>query len=301
MVYVGHFAAAVAACYVTAQVLLRSRWTWHLPRAALVCWQAIGLAFGLSAIGLALSAGLSPYAQGTGTALRRFTGDLVGGQLPADLRLHHLALVAIGLGVAAVLLGSTAHSLLTALRSQRRHRDLLDLVARDDPAAPGALVLDHPTAAAYCLPGMRPRVVVSAGTLNLLGRAELAAVLSHERAHAEERHDLVLLPFTALRRALPWLAWVRAAQDAVALLIEMRADDAARQLHDDAPLAAALRRFADAPPRVAPVGALGLADRHLDARLQRLNDAARPPRLRGATTLGVAGLLLALPICLFLS
>lgn len=36
-------------------------------------------------------------------------------------------------------------------------RDLLTLVARDDPAAPDALVLGHPCAAAYCLPGVRRR------------------------------------------------------------------------------------------------------------------------------------------------
>lgn len=301
MVYATHFAAAMAAGYLTAQVLLRSRWTWRLPRVAIVCWQAIGLAFGLSAIGLLLSAGLAPYGASTGTALRRFARDLVGGQLPTTVDVPHLALVGLGLGVGAVLIGTTAQSLVSTLRAQRRHRDLLTLVARDDPAAPGALVLDHPSAAAYCLPGARPRVVVSAGTLNLLDRAQLAAVLTHERAHAEERHDLVLLPFTALRRTLPWAGWVRAAHDEVALLVEMRADDKARRLHEDGPLAAALLRFADAPARVAPAGALGAAGGDVDARVRRLLDGGRPPRLRGAIALGVAAALLYVPISLYLS
>jgi Zn-dependent protease with chaperone function len=301
MVYAAYFAGAAVSCYLVAQVLSRSRWTWRSPRVAIVCWQAVGLALGLSAIGLPISVGLAPYDESTGRALRRLGTDLAYGSLPPDLGMMQLGLVGVGFGVAAVLLGSTVRSLLRALRAQRRHRDLLSLVARDDPAAPGALVLDHPSAAAYCLPGVRPQVVVSAGTLSLLDQAQLAAVLTHERAHADERHDLVLLPFTALCRALPWVGWVHAAHDRVALLVEMRADDKARRLHADGPLAAALLRFAGAGSRVAPAGTLGVADRDLDARVHRLLVAGRPPRLRGAAALIVAAVLVALPVALFVS
>ncbi|MGI5214294.1 M56 family metallopeptidase [Plantactinospora sp. CA-290183] len=307
MVYAAHFTVTALACYLTARLLLGAArhgatWTWHSPRVAIVCWQALGLAFGLSAIGVPISVGLAPYGQSTGSALRSLAGDLLGGgDLPPGLGVTHLGLVGVGFGVATVLLGSTVRSLLGALRAQRRHRDLLTLVARDDPAAPGALVLDHPSAAAYCLPGVRPQVVVSAGTLSLLDRTQLAAVLSHERAHADERHDLVLLPFTALCRALPVLRWIRAANDTVALLVEMRADDKARRLHADAPLAAALLRFATAGARVTPAGALGVADGHLDARVQRLMVAPHPTRLPGALALLTAATLVSLPVSLFLS
>jgi hypothetical protein len=306
MTYAAHFGIAALGCYLAARVLtgngrLGSAWTWHSPRIAIICWQAVGLALGLSAIGLPISAGLAPYDRSTGSALRALVGDLVGGTLPPGMGITHLGLLGVGVGVAAVLLGSTVRSLLSALRAQRRHRDLLTLVARDDPAAPGALVLDHPSAAAYCLPGVRPQVVVSAGTLSLLDRPQLAAVLSHERAHADERHDLVLLPFTALCRALPGVRWVQAAHRAVALLVEMRADDKARLLHADAPLAAALLRFASAGSRVTPAGALGAADGELDARVQRLLAARRPGRLPGATALILATALVSLPASLFLS
>jgi hypothetical protein len=296
-----HFAGAAAACYLVALVLGRATWTWRSPRVAIVCWQAVGLALGLSAIGLPISLGLAPYGEGTGTALRHLAVDLAHGRLPAGLGVTHLGLVGVGFGVGAVLLGSTVRSLLSTLRAQRRHRDLLTLVARDDPAAPGALVLDHPSAAAYCLPGVRPRVVVSAGTLSLLDRAQLAAVLSHERAHADERHDLVLLPFTALCRALPWVGWVGNAHETVALLVEMRADDKARRVHAGAPLAGALLRFATAGSRVAPAGALGVADQHLDVRIRRLLTADRPPWLRGAVALAATATLLGMPVSLFLS
>ncbi|MGW0431599.1 M56 family metallopeptidase [Micromonospora sp. NPDC003197] len=314
MVYAAHFAGAALACYLLVQILTRSTWSWRSPRVAIVSWQALGLALGLCAIGVPLSLGLIPYNLPTGSALVRLGRDLFGGELPPGLGVLQLSLVGVGFGVATVLLGTTARSLLTALRAQRRHRDLLTLVARDDPAAPGALVLDHPSAAAYCLPGVRPRVVVSAGTLSLLDRAQLAAVLSHERAHADERHDLVLLPFTALCRALPWARWVHRAHDMVALLVEMRADDKARRLHADGPLAAALLRFATAgsritpagtlgiaKARISPAGTLGIADRDIDARVHRLLVTRRPPRIRGAMALAAAIATLTLPISLFLN
>ncbi|MEJ3742084.1 M56 family metallopeptidase [Actinomycetes bacterium KLBMP 9797] len=295
MVYAAHFAGAVVACYLTAQVLGRSTWTFRSPGVAIVCWQAVGLALGLSAIGLPLAVALTPYEASVGSAL----GRLVGGEQPASFGLINLALIGMSVGIAAILIGTTVVCGLRAIQAQRRHRDLLNLVARNDPAVPGALVLDHPSAAAYCLPGVRPRVVVSAGTLSLLDRPQLAAVLSHERAHADERHDLVLLPFTALCRALPWVRWVAAARERVALLVEMRADDKARRLHADGPLAAALLRFATAPSRVTPAGALGIADSHLDARVRRLMTTGRPPRVRGALALTVTLTLVAVPISLF--
>jgi hypothetical protein len=278
MSFAAHFAWVAVLSYLFARVLGRvdsagQSWAWRNPPVAIVCWQAVGLAFGLSVIGFPIAIGVAPYGLGPGSGFQALLGNLFGGgRLPVDLGPTRLALIAVGLGIAAVLLGSTAHSLLGALRAQRRHRDLLTLVARDDPAAPGALVLDHPSAAAYCLPGARPQVVVSAGTLNLLNRTELAAVLSHERAHADERHDLVLLPFTALCRALPRLRWVHTARETVALLVEMRADDKARRLHADAPLAAALLRFAETGGRpVAPTGTPGC------------NGCGPPPRVPGSS------------------
>ncbi|WP_431973118.1 M56 family metallopeptidase [Micromonospora haikouensis] len=301
MAYAVHFAATVLACYLTAQVLAASTWTWRAPRVAIVCWQAVGLALGLSAMGLPMALGVAPYDRPTGSALLALADDLVHGTLPVGVGAVHLGLVGVGFGIGAVLLGTTVRSVHATVRAQRRHRDLLALVARRDPEVPGALVLDHPSAAAYCLPGVKPRVVVSAGALSMLDRAELAAVLTHERAHAQERHDLVLLPFTALCRALPWFGWVRDAHERVALLVEMRADDKARELHAEAPLAGALRRFAAAGHRIAPAGTLGLGDRDLDVRVQRLLVADRPPRLLGAAALTVAATLVSLPVSLFLS
>ena len=144
--------------------------------------------------------------------------------LPVFLRLVSLVM---GLALLARLCSVLVASSAMVIRARRRQRALLALLARGDPKAPGALVVDYPAATAYCLPGLRSRIVVSVGALDLLRPAELAAVLAHERAHLRERHDLVVLPFTALRRAFGWSRICADAHQSVALLIEMLADDRA--------------------------------------------------------------------------
>ena len=96
---------------------------------------------------------------------------------------------------------------------------------------PGAHVLDHPVPVAYCLPGLRSRLVLSAGVLDALEPAAVAAVLAHERAHLRERHDLVVLPFVAWGATAPFVRGMVCAQLAVAALVEMRADDVATRVH----------------------------------------------------------------------
>ena len=123
------------------------------------------------------------------------------------------------------------------------------------------------------MPGLRSQIVISAGALDLLDQDELAAVLAHERAHVRERHDLVLLPFTALGRAFPWSASVRRARTAVALLIEMLADDHALRHRPARELVTALIRVgAGGPgPAGAPAGTLAVTGENaVTARVERL-------------------------------
>ena len=91
----------------------------------------------------------------------------------------------------------------------------------------GLRILDVAQPLAYCLPGVRSRVVVSEGTLTALSDTEIAAILSHEHAHLRARHDLVLEMFTAVHAAFPRFVRSANALDAVRLLIELLADDAA--------------------------------------------------------------------------
>jgi Zn-dependent protease with chaperone function len=280
-----------------AHLLTRARWTWRTPRTAIVLWQALGLAWGLASIGTLLGFGVAPYDQGILVGVARSFED------PGMLSSVHLAAVAAGVTLAFLLVGVLLVAIAGVVRARRRHRALLALVAHGDPEVPGTLVVDHPVAAAYCVPGMRSQVVVSAGTLEILGPYELAAVLAHERAHARERHDLVLLPFTSLRQIFPQSSTVARTLDAVELLIEMAADDRARRHRPAKELATALLRFASAGPAPTPAGTLGAIGAGetspILVRVRRLLAPAPLPRpVRGAMLAG-ATLVAALPLILY--
>jgi hypothetical protein len=258
--------------------LAAAGWPRRSPAAAILLWQALGLGWGLAAIGALAGLGAAPggfgVAGGALAVANRAVRDVASGAAPPDL-IAALRLLCLGAGTGLlillcwVLLAASA----AVLRARRRHRALLSLLAHGDPKVPGALVLDHPTAAAYCVPGLRSRIVISAGALALLDQAELAAVLAHERAHLRERHDLVLLPFTALRRAFPRSASARRAHGAVALLVEMLADDHALRHRPARELVTALIRVGTSGAASTPAGALavgGTQDGEMAVRVARL-------------------------------
>nr|WP_236666696.1 M56 family metallopeptidase [Nonomuraea sp. K271] len=274
----------------------RARWATRFPRAGVLVWQAVALTAVSSLIGALLAVGLAPLRLGIVPGL----AHLAGGDLPVRLSPWHLPAIALGLALTVWLLVAFVLTCRSLATLRRRQRALLSLVASTDPDAAGAHVVEHPAVAAYCVPGRRAAIVVSTGALGLLPRAELAAVLAHERAHARERHDLALLPFAVLERALPWSGAVRAMLRHVAMLVEMRADDRAARAHGPATLSAALRRFRSSDRLPSPAGTLG-GTGEIDARLHRLT--APEPRLRFLT--GAAVLLTVLtvsttPLSLFL-
>jgi beta-lactamase regulating signal transducer with metallopeptidase domain len=214
------------------------------------------------------------------------------------------ALVA-GFALFTALCGVLVMAFADAVTARRRQRELLALLAHGDPKAPGALVVDYPAAAAYCLPGIRSRIVVSVGTLDLLAPAELTAVLAHERAHLRARHDLVLIPFTSLRRAVPRSGLIAQAYRTVALLVEMMADDRALRVRGlvARELAMALLRFGTAAAACdAPAGALAAAEGELTARVTRLLTPP-PPLSHAAQAAAVlaAALLVAAPLLLLIA
>jgi Zn-dependent protease with chaperone function len=209
-----------------------------------------------------------------------------------------LACLAAGLLLLGVLCWILVAAAASVLHARQRQRELLNLLAHGDPKVPGARVVDHPAAAAYCLPGLRPEIVISAGALNLLDADELAAVLAHERAHLREHHDLVLLPFLALLRAFSWAGITTRAYRAVGLLLEMHADDRVLRQLPARELATALLRVGAAGGGAVPTGALALAGPQVEcevaARVIRL--LRPPPGLSGAATSLVLTLCAALVI-----
>jgi Zn-dependent protease with chaperone function len=276
-------------CLLAARRLLRAQWPSRGPHVAVVAWQALGLAWGISTIGALLAFGLAPYGQGVLHGLTALAQDAAANGLRLDvLSEGRFAATQVAALVAAV--GLTLV--------------LLELVAHDHPELPGTRVLDHPAAAAYCLPGvLNPQIVISAGALEVLDRRELAAVLAHEHAHLRQRHDLVLLPFSSLKRAFPRIRFMERCYNAVALLIEMCADDHARRHHSPRELATALVRFGTAGGTTVPAGAMAVIPNEQQpevlARVSRLLNPVELSRRATATVLTGSASLMAATLTLW--
>jgi Zn-dependent protease with chaperone function len=302
-------AAVAGGTALGAAALASARWPYRSPGAAILLWQALGLSWGLAAVGALAALGAVPGRYGVArgalsSAVRTFRSATVGFDGPALLAAARLAVLTASAALFVLLVWVLVAASAAVLVARRRHRVLLSLLAHGDPKVPGALVVDHPAAAAYCVPGLRSQIVISAGTLDLLDSAELAAVLAHERAHVRARHDLVLLPFSALGRAFPRSRLVRKAQATVALLVEMLADDRALRQRPARELATALLRVGASGAGLAPSGALaatGVAATEVTARVTRLlTPQARLPRPAQALVCCTAALLVAVPVTLLL-
>jgi Zn-dependent protease with chaperone function len=275
--------------------LARAAWPRRDPLVALVCWQAVGLAGGLSIIGALLAHGLAPW----GSSLPQAWWHWVTHRPAQDaVRGDHWVAQTLAAVLVLELLGVLLLSGVRTARTRRRHRALLELVVR--PAATGAdtRLLDHPAPVAFCIPGGRPLLVLSSGMVAELNPAELAAVVAHERAHLAEHHPLLLLPFLAWRAALPVLPAAERAHEAVGELVEMRADDVAlRSLPGPEPrrtLAAAIVAVAAGAGGQLPDGALAVTGGATAVRVRRLLTPADPlpAAVRVAALLSAVALLL---------
>ncbi len=266
-------------------LLAGAPWTRRSPAAALVLWQAIAIAGGLSMIGALLTFGLAPY----GDHLVAAVVGLASGSALADFW-HLLALCGAVLLTGHLLL-NLALTIIRSERQRRRHAQLLMLLST--PAADGSRVLDSPAPVAYCLPGALSSVtVVSAGLIELLDEREMLAVIEHEKAHVRQRHDIVLVLFRAWATSLPWFPIAGSAQHEVGVLIELLADDEARRVVSDEVLADTIRR----------VGAGHGASDAFVTRLARLGPDARPlGRTAEALVVAAAVALLAVPTGLLLA
>jgi Zn-dependent protease with chaperone function len=222
-------------------LLSRAQWPARSPFTAMLLWQAIALAGGLSMIGAMLVYGLEPAGDNLLAGLTSLAGMVFANAPTTVLGFWHI----FALSAAALL---TAHLVFTLLltyfkiqRQRRRHRELLTLLASPSADGPKTMVLNLDSPVAYCLPGgARSVTVLSDGLMAALEPAELRAVLIHENAHLSQRHHLLLWAFAAWRQALPWLPTTRLAQEAVNSLIEMLADDVALKTESKATLIKAI-------------------------------------------------------------
>lgn len=275
-------------------LLARAKWPLRAPRAAVVLWQAVAAAAALSAFSAGIATAsrlLMPGPNGRPTA--SILGDV--NRLSWPLWTLYTAVFALTLLVGVRLAVAVLQVAVATRQRRARHRRLVDLVGITHSAAPvgtnGLRILQVVQPLAYCLPGMRSRVVLSAGALTSLTDAEVGAVLGHERAHLRARHDLVLEAFTALHTAFPRFVRSASALDAVRLLVELLADDAAVRAVGARPLARALVACASAG---APAGALATGGPSTVLRIRRLSGRGNS-RTLAAAAYAAATAVLAVP------
>lgn len=164
--------------------------------------------------------------------------------------------------------------------------------------ADGAVMLDDPRPAAYCVAGRPAAIVVTSGALAVLDPPQLHAVLAHERAHLARGHHSLALVTGGLAAAFPGVPLFTRGAGEVAKLAEMSADDAAAKTAGRATLATALLAIATGarfpvtgltpgnagrqegravdPSRAIPVAGLAAAAYAVPARVERMLRQPRP-------------------------
>lgn len=253
-------------------LVARANWPLRAPRAALVLWQAIAVAAVLSAFsaGIAIASRLlMPGPDGRPTASVRGDVDRLGW----PFWLAYVSVFALTVLVGIRLVVAAVRVAIATRRRRAHHRMVVDLVGvghcvdRAARRARDLRILEVPQPLAYCLPGVRSRIVLSQGALTQLSDPEISAIVSHERAHLRARHDLVLEAFTAAHAAFPRFVRSASALSSVQLLVELLADDAAVRVAGRTPLARALVTCAAGS---APAGALAAGGLSTVLRVRRL-------------------------------
>ena len=208
------------------------------------------------------------------------------------------AAAAVATLTAVVLALRYGRTLQKAGRRTRAHAEAARITGRrlvvtgDGEAGGATVVLDAPQPAAYCVPGRPAAIVLTSGALAVLDRAQLGAVLAHERAHLAGRHHLLISLSRGLAASFPGVPVFTQGPAEVARLAELCADDAAARRSGRSALVAAL--LAMGTGAAVPDLALAVTSGAVTARVHRLLDPPRRGRhVRYALALAVVMLLLA--------
>jgi Peptidase family M48 len=166
------------------------------------------------------------------------------------------------LGAASIVIAVEA-----ALRQFRGYRGLIAQLrfAAPLPRDPRVKVIPDPRPQAFCAGYLQPTVYVSRRTVEVLGAAELDAVLAHEHHHRRVRDPLRFACGRILSEALFFLPVLRRLCDRYADLAELSADRAAVRAcaGQEAPLASALLVFDES----GPPGVTGISPERVDSLL----------------------------------
>ena len=173
-----------------------------------------------------------------------------------------VAVAIIGMRLAAAVLGMRARA--------HEHARAVRLVGRHTGEA-NVVMVEAGKAAAYCVAGRPPAIVVTSAARAALDDRQLAAVLAHERAHLAGHHAVIVSALRALAAVFPRLSLITEGAQQVSRLLEMCADDVAARRHSSRALLSGLIALCT----VAPAEALAAADLAVLARAERL---ATPPQ-----------------------
>jgi Peptidase family M48 len=160
------------------------------------------------------------------------------------------------LGVALIGISAIAVAWRAVLRQRGAYRQFLAGLEVAGPLSedPSVLVIADPHPQAFCAGYLRPRVYISQAALNILGDAELRAVLAHEHHHRRVRDPLRLACGRVFSQALFFLPALRALFVRYSDLAELNADGAAVRsgVGGRAALASALLAFETSGGGISP-------------------------------------------------
>jgi Zn-dependent protease with chaperone function len=232
--------ALAAGCLLGAPRLLRlRRFAVRRPRLLLAVWLGVFL------LGAAAIAGSVLWS--VMLAIAAHTAPVDAGWLAGLVAWGALTIT----GATAALVLTRAEPLTAGREAAARDLDVLAAACTDRSERIGAvqvLFVRAERPIAFSSTGDGGRIVVTSALADALTRAQLRAVLEHERAHLTSHHDGLLRIARLNRACVPVLFGARAFDQAVHLLIELAADDAAARICGAATLAGALRRTAELEP-----------------------------------------------------
>jgi hypothetical protein len=267
-----------------ARALQAADWPSRAPRIAILAWQSLSasvvLAVTLGSLILILA---HPHFSGGVTSFAHLRAQALEGIQGPPAR---VAASLVGWMLLAGAAGRLAMCAVAVARNQRRERhrlaSLVDMVAVEVDPSSVTRVIDHDLPYAFCVPGAKPRVVITSALVARFNSRQLSAVLEHEHAHLRQRHHLaVQLSQTfvsAFGRVAPFL---RTAHAQTRRLVELRADDSARRHAGDISLAHALTALSEVPIRNCALAASAVG---VEERVHRL--VRSPSPLRPVVTLG---------------
>jgi Peptidase family M48 len=174
-----------------------------------------------------------------------------------------MLLLVLGIFAAAVI-AAAVRAAWRQVNAHRRFMAVLQPVESLD-RDPRVGVIRDPRPQAFCAGYLRPAVYVSHRTAELLGTAELDAVLAHEHHHRRVRDPLRIASGCVLSEALFFVPVLKPLCDRYADVAELSADRAAVRASAgrEAPLASALLAF----DQSGPPGTSGISPERVDSLL----------------------------------